>query len=296
MAAEPLDITEQIAAGGSVELPEGEFTVSRLVQPPKAKSLRLTGKGPTRTNVHVAEGAGIVLAGAPLPSGVIQNVAYWSIENLTLDGDGKAANALKLDCATQGLIHRVLFVDFKGHAILADQWWDSMVSAVDVVRCGDPEAKIPAVRLRNGDRDGGQVNNITWIGGRFESNPWVSLFIGADESEGVEFRKPRRRSRVNRFVSVKFHSTLPTSQKFDHVWLNSVDDCSFSGNFTHCGGSAFVLKDCIGNSFGEAFVGGCERWGFEFIGCPKFHPDDLQGVKFYSAGGGCRLGKVKVSE
>ncbi len=301
------DISDNLANGGSIVLPEGEYTLTRQVSPPIGKGLVLRGMNPSKTRLTFSDGAGIVLSGT-----AARNFNTWDISGLTLEGANHTATALTLNNATQGRLDRVVFQNFKGAAIDATVWWDSLVIGCDFSNCGnvaylnpqdgsidppvpDPAKSMPAVWLRNANGAGRNCNNLTFIGGRFEANPWVSLRIGGPvvDAMGSPVLNPAR-SRVNRFLSVKFHSTLPTPTPFDHVWLQSCDDCSFNAcNFTNCGGSAVVMTDCSDNDFTGSHIGNSRRWGIEVHACPSF--DVRQGVIWSSAGGRNKLGNLTVT-
>jgi hypothetical protein len=178
-SAEPRDITAEltalIAKGGRVVLPEGEFLVSgSLGTVLPGGRLSLSGAGMGKTVLRLTSD----LPGALLTvKGNDQWLYNWlSISDLTFDGGGRVADALRLEKLMLGNFTNVEFRDFQGAAIHGIHFWDSDFRNCRFVRCGAAGSR-PAIVLDIANRSDGQsnTNNINFIGCTFERNRFLAM-------------------------------------------------------------------------------------------------------------------------
>ena len=298
-ASQGADYVAQINKGGIVDLPAGVIEISEPLKPPRGAGLVLRGQGPNKTILKVTADmeALFTLEGKISEQGQIGNFHWWEISNLTIDGDGHAADCLRLYVAVLGRMDRVEIKNFKGHAIHARQWWDSMLSDVHFVKCGDATAEKAAVVLddpilwkkANGELctpTAANCNNISFIGCRWENCPFTMLQLNDYATK-------------NRFVSCKWHGPLaPLNQEqveppaFDHVQLTGAYDNAFEAcNFTNCGGSAIVLRKSNDNSFYGCHIGNSREYGIRVEGSRR--PDEA-GITWSTIGGKNRKGNIGI--
>lgn len=280
------DAEALISAGGIVELPAGDFKITRSMTPPNYRGLVLRGAGPKRTRLILAndlvDDQGkpqpmIRLAGVLQKNGVISGFQWWEISNLTILGEGHTADALRIQAASMGRMDRVEIRDFKGSAVVGQRWWDTAIIDCHFVKCGDVQGERPAMWLMTGNPVSEDCNNLSFIACRWENNPWVSLIVG-------------KGARVNRFVSCKWHGPLDKPlDPFEHVRLVEAEDNIFTAcNFTNCGGSAVVQIRCKDNSFEASHIGNSRRYGIEF----HETRGSTEGVTWSREGGKNYLGNV----
>jgi hypothetical protein len=299
IAAAAEDYQALINRGGVVNLPAGVIEISEPLVPPRGQGLVLRGQGPGRTILKLTADLETMLTieGKISEDGRLGNFAWWEVSNLTMDGDGHTADAIRLHVAVLGKMDRVEIIGFKGHAINASQWWDSMLLDVHFAKCGEANTKKAAVVLKeptlwkkaNGEPCSpydANCNNISFIGCRFEASNYTGLEMDEYATK-------------NRFVSCKWHGTLaPLNQErqepapFDHVHMRGAYDNAFEAcNLTNCGGSAVVLtKKCVDNSFTGCHIGNARRYGVEV-----HESEPPQGeITWSTTGGKNRMGNSNV--
>lgn len=269
-----MDLELQLTKGGIVDLPEGDFYLTKPLFPLFDNPLVLRGQGPQRTRLHVAnnlDGAALInLSGKPSQVRYM-SYSWWEISQLSIIGNNYDADCLNLSGCTQGLLSRIQIFGFNGHAIRAWQWWDSDIIASKFTRCGNIDRKKAAVHLSSDKDRFAACNNLHFTGVNFEQNPYISLYLG-------------RESRFNSWLACKFHGTQPEPAPYDHVWMDNAK-CNFIGagtNFTSCGGASVVQNNCIDNTFEGVRIGNSRNYGMRIYGAAENCP--LGGINWVSDG------------
>jgi len=252
-APDEATIAELLAKGKIVELPEGEIEITKPLGSLKpSQRLALRGKGRDRTVLKLANDL-VDEKGNPLPLIELKGTSdkrfsVWDIRDLTIHGEGHTADCFWLIGCTQGSIENVEIRDFRGSAIVGQQWWDSYLRNVHFTLSGDPKRKSPVVWLKPVDEADRftSCNNVTFAGCR-----WERMFY-----TGLQMDLNTTKVHIDDF---KFHGDLPQPQICDHVELNGAYSNTFSTtNFTNCGRSALVLTNSHGNVIVGNTIGGCK--------------------------------------
>jgi parallel beta-helix repeat protein len=239
---------------GVLELPKGVIGVSAqllTIEPGRRITLRGAGMGQTLVKLlNDLPGPLVEVKG-----GKGKMCSYFAVENLTFMGDGKTADCFRCEGLMWANFTRVEVRGFRGHAVHGLEFWDSVFSDCHFVDCGDVARNRAAVQLDT--LDGADYftssNNITFLGCRWESNPYISLRVGPG-------------SRKMRLVSCKFHGTLPTAQPYDHVVFDGADaNVITATNFSNGGKSAIVLSKAHGNVLTENLIGSNPEYGVHLI-------------------------------
>jgi hypothetical protein len=282
LAADPIDITDRILAGGLVELDVGTYVVTKTGKPEKAP-LVVRGKGPQLTVItlgadveHMFHLEGKATGDATRP----KNFQYWEFSNLTLNGNGFKGDAIYLKYASLGFMQRVEVRGFDGYALRAIQSYDAIATDCQFVQSGNAEEGIANTLF---DEAQGKpvtstnTNNFTFFGCRWENNPFTQIVM----KNGVT---------KMRFIGCKWHGVLPPLP-YNHIEMTDCYDNAWVGcNLTNCGGTAIVMNGkCVDNSFDGVHLGNSRGWGIEANG----NQVDASRIIWSTTGGRNRLGNLK---
>lgn len=227
------ELAERLAQGGVVDLPAGIFLVNKpLLIQINNQQLVVRGAGPGLTILRLT-------ADLDQPLLSIQNsTAGVQFSDLTFDGDGHRADALRLVNVANAQFERVEFREFQGRAVSGQQVTNAVFDGCHFIRCGDPTLNRPAVYLASLDPSNAatSTHDVNFMACRFEANNAVSLMLGRGTHDVVVF-------------SNKFHGLLPTPAPFDHLQLNgSFGNAIVANNFVRGGGTAIHLNDSSDNT------------------------------------------------
>jgi parallel beta-helix repeat protein len=247
-------LAERFSQGGVVDLPAGIFLVSRpLLNQIHDQQLLVRGAGPGLTILRLTADLD-----QPLLS-IKNSTADVRFSDLTFDGDGHRANAIRLVNVANAQFERVEFREFQGRAIAGQQVTNTVFDGCHFVRCGDPATNQPAVYLASLDPTDAatSTHDVNFMACRFEANNAVSLLLGRGTHDVVVF-------------SNKFHGLLPTPAPFDHLQLNGAfENAIVANNFVRGGGTAIRLSDSQNNTVRLNQVAKNDGHGIQLIGSSR---------------------------
>jgi parallel beta-helix repeat protein len=245
---------EEIGRVGEIKLPAGMIGVSaKLFRIEPGKRITLRGAGRGLTIVKVLKDVEGPLVESVGETGKL--CSYLTVEDVTFLGDDNVVDGFHLERTMWANFTRVEFRGFKGTAIRGVEFWDSVFQDCFFIDCGDAAKDKPAVQLASHDEKDvfTSSNNISFLGCRWESNPYVSLRLDTG-------------TRKVRVVSCKFHGTLPKAQPYEHIVLNNADSNAITAtNFSNGGKSAIGLVKSHGNVIAENLIGSNPEYGVHLL-------------------------------
>lgn len=243
------DITAQVAAGGVIDLPVGDFTLSegQLIA---LGNIVLRGAGPNKTVIHVVAEGPL----QPLFSVRGSDAAPVSVQisDLTFDAAGQRLTGLRIDGAVDATLSRVEFRSFAGSAIDIGSVHHAVFNDCHFNQCGDAVSDRPAVLIQPTPGTPAPTG-IVFLACQFEPSNYVSMRLGRG-ANGVSV------------VACKFHGWLPTPGPWDHLQLIGAFGNVIAGtNFANGGGASILLDGAHHNTLQFNQIARSQRQGIRLV-------------------------------
>lgn len=242
--------------GTPLHIPRGDYLLSELAplftdSPSAREQLRLEGAGRDLTRLLYAHDLNSPLLDASPEDG--GRLAGLDVVGLTIDGRGFKGQAIFLRHMSKCVLRELKIRNVLDIGINGREWWDSMVTDVEIHTVGDPARSLPSIRLANSNTSdsNSSCNNIGFYDLHIEEHPY----------RAIEIRHTSRKLTFNRLKCHHNPLNYPADGT-DHVVLDALNAPAGAGygiTFQGCHlavstGSAYVL-DNTGGPGDQGFSG-----------------------------------------